>query len=180
MSDLSKIIAGNAVMTGADEFPASPNQAQLWLFQELYPESPAYQIPIAIRIKGPVRIEVLQQCISTIFDRHDSFRTVFRIHHGIPVQRIRSDSAPELRAEDLFGCPEDVVSSRMIAEARHPFDLGGGFLWRAVLWRLSAEEHIFQLTAHHIAADGWSMGTIVRELATLYKEDDPERAALRL
>ena len=53
--------------------------------------------------------------------------------------------------------------------ARWPFDLTRVPLLRGVLLRLSAEEHFFQFTIHHIVADGWSSGVLVGELMTLYE-----------
>ena len=53
-------------------------------------------------------------------------------------------------------------------EARRPFDLARGPLWRARLWRLDETEHLMLLAMHHIVSDGWSMGVLVREVTALY------------
>ncbi|HEV7518894.1 MAG TPA: amino acid adenylation domain-containing protein, partial [Thermoanaerobaculia bacterium] len=54
------------------------------------------------------------------------------------------------------------------AEARRPFDLARGPLLRAALLRTGADEHVLLLNLHHIAADAWSLGILLRELAALY------------
>jgi len=77
-------------------------------------------------------------------------------------------------------CPnaEAALSALCHEEAHTPFDLARGPLIRGRLIRLSAEEHVFLLTQHHIVSDGWSMGVLVRELSSLYRafaagHDDP-------
>ena len=54
-------------------------------------------------------------------------------------------------------------------EFRRPFDLAHGPLLRVNLLRLGDKEHILLLTLHHIISDGWSMGILVQEMATLYE-----------
>jgi hypothetical protein len=77
-----------------------------------------------------------------------------------------------LALEDLAALPaperEAAARARAAAEAERPFDLSAGPLLRAALLRLGPEEHVLLLTLHHIAADGWSLGVLVRELAGLY------------
>src|SRR5262249_30974684 len=55
-------------------------------------------------------------------------------------------------------------------EAARPFDLGRGPVLRATLLGLSdaGDEHAILFTLHHIAADGWSVGVLVREVGALY------------
>src|SRR6185369_6870043 len=43
-----------------------------------------------------------------------------------------------------------------------------GLLLRLALIRLGAGEHLLAVTVHHIAADGWSMEILLREVAALY------------
>src|SRR6185369_15956036 len=73
---------------------------------------------------------------------------------------------------DLTTLPEQdrtAEAQRLITEeARRPFDLETGPLFRASLLRMANEEHILLLTMHHIISDGWSMGVLRRELATIY------------
>jgi hypothetical protein len=54
------------------------------------------------------------------------------------------------------------------AEARHPFDLTRGPVWRVTLARLGDDDHLLLIVAHHIAFDGWSGGILFRELSALY------------
>jgi hypothetical protein len=53
-------------------------------------------------------------------------------------------------------------------EASRPFDLAHGPLLRALLVRLTDEEHSLLLVQHHIVTDAWSRGIFHRELVALY------------
>ena len=71
---------------------------------------------------------------------------------------------------------EAALAAALEAEARRPFDLARGPLFRAVLWRLGEREHVLLVAMHHIVSDGWSLGVLVREVAALYAaflEDRP-------
>jgi hypothetical protein len=69
----------------------------------------------------------------------------------------------------LGGFPPDELERRMQEVLRIPFDLGGGPLWRAALFRRSEREHVLLLVLHHIISDGWSLGVLTSELAVLYE-----------
>jgi amino acid adenylation domain-containing protein len=148
--------------------PLSVNQAQLWLFSQLNPGSSVYNIPAALRITGSLDVELLNQALSEIVGRHDSLRTVFPSINGKPVQQVGNEIPSHLPVQDLRHEAPDKISNRVATEGREPFNLIRGPLFRPVLWVLSGHEWILQMTVHHIVADGWSMGVIARELATLY------------
>ena len=88
------------------------------------------------------------------------------------LQRIAATLDVALPVTDLRALPpqqrEARASAMMLEEARAPFDLEHGPLIRASLLRLADDEHIALFTVHHIVADGWSMGVLVQEVATLY------------
>jgi amino acid adenylation domain-containing protein len=74
---------------------------------------------------------------------------------------------------DLAGLPahsSSVSEAQRLArdESSRPFDLARGPLFRPLLLRLAPAEHHLLATLHHIVADGWSLGVLVRELAALY------------
>jgi hypothetical protein len=77
-----------------------------------------------------------------------------------------------LPVEDLSGLGEAdreaAVRRRAGEEARRAFDLSAGPLFRALLLRVGAEDHVLLLSMHHIVSDGWSMGVLFRELSALY------------
>jgi len=104
--------------------------------------------------------------------RHETLRTVFPTVDGSAIQRITSDSQLELPLIDLAALPPAAASNernRLLRETAHQyFDLARGPLLRVRLIRSGAERHVVSLAAHHIVADGWSLGIVLRELAELY------------
>src|SRR5215213_4886032 len=118
--------------------PLSFAQQRLWFLQCLDPDSAAYNIPSAARLKGTLHPEALRWALQTIMDRHESLRTTFREEGGVPVQVVTEDSTLPLPVTDLSRSPEPEAETRRLAgnESRTPFDLEQGALIRAQLIRL--------------------------------------------
>ena len=147
-------------------------QQRLWFFDQLEPGLSAYNIPSAVRLKGPLNLAALEQSLNEIIKRHESLRTTFREVDGRPTQVIAPTLTIELPVVDLRKLPaserETEVRRLVTAEAQRPFDLSRGPLLRGTVLRLGDEEHVGLLTMHHIVSDGWSTGILVREMATVY------------
>ncbi|HKH47114.1 MAG TPA: amino acid adenylation domain-containing protein, partial [Thermoanaerobaculia bacterium] len=147
-------------------------QQRLWFLDRLEPDSPAYNIPVALRVEGRFRADVLERALAEVVRRHEALRTSLGEVDGEPVQVIAEGAALALPVVDLAGLPQpqrEAESSRRIAaEALRPFDLSRGPLLRAAVLRLGAEEHAALLTMHHIVSDGWSMQVLVEEVGALY------------
>ncbi|MBD6618577.1 amino acid adenylation domain-containing protein [Komarekiella sp. 'clone 1'] len=152
--------------------PLSFSQQRLWFIDQLYHGSSFYNIPIAFHIKGQLSITALQQSLNEILNRHEIWRTNFRLVNGEPVQEITPKliwELPIINLEHLSGKDWEEEVKQLVAEdAKKPFNLAKGLLVRATLLRLSEEEYILLLTMHHIITDGWSCGVFLRELSTLY------------
>ena len=147
-------------------------QQRLWFFDQLEPGLSAYNIPAAVRLKGPLNLAALEQSLNEIVKRHESLRTTFGKVDGRPTQVIAPTLTIKLPVVDLRKLPaserETEVRRLVTAEAQRPFDLSQGPLIRGTVLRLGDEEHVGLLTMHHIVSDGWSTGILVREVATLY------------
>jgi acyl carrier protein len=147
-------------------------QQRLWFFDQLEPGLSAYNIPAAVRLKGPLNLAALEQSLNEIVKRHESLRTTFGKVEGRPTQLIAPTLTIKLPVVDLRKLPaserETEVRRLVTAEAQRPFDLSQGPLLRGTVLRLGDEEHVGLLTMHHIVSDGWSTGILVREVATLY------------
>ena len=63
--------------------------------------------------------------------------------------------------------PEPGIVRRATDEARAPFDLARGPLFRTTLLRLDDQHHVLLVTLHHALADGWSVRVLVDEVAAL-------------
>jgi amino acid adenylation domain-containing protein len=155
------------------DLPLSFAQQRLWFLDRLEPGNAAYNIPSAMRMTGAVSVELLTQIFTEVVRRHEVLRTTFAATGGRPVQVIAPELTPELPVIDLSALPEAArePAARQLAveEARRPFDLQRGPLLRLTLVRLESEHHVLLTAIHHIAADGWSMGVLNREIGILYE-----------
>ncbi len=154
-------------------FPASFAQQRLWFLDQLEPNSPAYNVPTAVWMKGELDRSSLQKTLNEIVRRHESLRTTFRVVGGQPMQVVGPAHPHALIETDLRGVPEaerEAQARRLAAEeALRPFDLANGPMLRTNLLRLAEDEYIFLLTMHHIVSDQWSAGIFFQELVTLYE-----------
>ncbi|MFV1966025.1 MAG: amino acid adenylation domain-containing protein, partial [Pirellulaceae bacterium] len=155
------------------ELPLSYAQERLWFLHQLEPDSPFYNIPVAVRIRNSLDENVLRRCLQIIVQRHETLRTTFGVDHGRAIQKIANPTTLAVPVVDLRHLPdeprESEVTRRSVAEANEPFDLTQGPLLRTQLLRVDESEYVFLLTMHHIVSDGWSMGVLVGELMGLYR-----------
>ncbi|MFI0982037.1 amino acid adenylation domain-containing protein [Streptomyces sp. NPDC021093] len=164
--------------------PLSFTQEQIWLAQQIAPESAAYNVPMAVTCSGPLDTERLARAFRTVITRHEVLRTTFAAGaDGLPVQLVHGEAAFELPVTDLRDLTADEVRARvrtrLAEEANTPFDLAAGPLLRAALLRTGDQEHVLALTIHHIASDAWSVNVLLAEAATAYRlTDDTAAAAL--
>ncbi|MEM7349676.1 MAG: non-ribosomal peptide synthase/polyketide synthase, partial [Acidobacteriota bacterium] len=153
--------------------PLSFAQERLWFLDQLAPGSPAYNMPLAVRLEGPLASNALERALHEIVRRHEVLRTRFVDRDGSPSQVIdpRVDLAlPRIALERLPIDQREVVALNLVQQmARQPFDLQQGPVLRAALLRLAAEEHLLFVAMHHIVTDGWSMQILVAEVSALYQ-----------
>ncbi|MFG3052749.1 amino acid adenylation domain-containing protein [Kitasatospora sp. NPDC048239] len=147
-----------------DRLPLSSAQLRLWLLNRLDRRSAAYNMALAVRLAGPLDAGALGAALADLAGRHESLRTVFPEADGEPHQRILDDRA-ELRHRAVS--PE-ALAEAAADEAGRPFDLSVEPPLRAVLFRTGPDEHLLLLVVHHIAADGWSLAPLARDLSRAY------------
>src|SRR5262249_16538678 len=155
------------------KLPLSFSQQRLWFLTKLDPDSSAYNIHSALQLEGVLDRVALQRSLSEVVSRHATLRTSFHEADGSPVHVISPPAPLALPLIDLSnladGRRENEVRRLAGEEARRPFDLREGRLMRVGLLRLAEREHVVLFTTHHIVSDGWSIGVLVREVASLYK-----------
>jgi len=153
--------------------PLSFAQERFWFLEQLSPGTPFHNIPIALRMKGALDIEVLRRALDEIVRRHEILRASFVLHNGQPAQIIAPRLDVPLPVESLDRLSESNREAQLehlvTEEARRPFDLMKEPLLRLRLFQISETDHVLSLTVHHIIADGWSMGILSRELAAVYR-----------
>ncbi|WP_339413594.1 amino acid adenylation domain-containing protein [Pseudomonas sp. EA_35y_Pfl2_R5] len=151
--------------------PLSYAQQRLWFLMQLEPDSAAYNMPAALRLRGELDLGALQRSFACLVQRHETLRTSFHQAEGEAEQIVHAALPLAIGETDLAGLPtverEKQLRQMIDAEANAPFDLSEGPL-RLHLIRLAADEHALLLTAHHIVADAWSLGVLTRELAACY------------
>src|ERR1700691_695141 len=153
--------------------PLTFAQQQLWLHAQLAPNTALYNEPLTVRHRGPLNVSVLERAFTEIVRRHEAWRTTFPVIDGEPAQRVLSSFPVELREIDLRALSsaerENEATRIATADARLPFDLAGGPLFRAKLVRLDEEEHRLYVTLHHLIFDGYSgYRVFLPELVALY------------
>ncbi|WP_406082633.1 amino acid adenylation domain-containing protein [Streptomyces zaomyceticus] len=152
----------------AAALPLSYQQEGLWFLHQLDPASPVYNVPLALRLRGRLDVDRLSRALGRLVGRHESLRTRFVAADGVPVQV--SDPAPPSWPLTVTATHPDEVPEALAAAATRPFDLAADRLLRTELLRLGPTEHVLVLCAHHIVADGWSVGVLLDELSTLYSD----------
>ena len=152
------------------QLPLSWSQQRLWFIDQLERGSTAYHIPVALRLDGELRRDALGNALQQLVERHEALRTTFATVGGEPVQVIHEHGSFALQFCDVSASADQEAAQRDHAreELAAVFDLGKGPLIRGRLLQLSASEHVLLIVAHHMVADGWSIGILVRELVHLY------------
>jgi amino acid adenylation domain-containing protein len=156
----------------SDPLVLSFGQKRLWFIEQLQPGNAGYNVPGAVRLRGPLGTAVLQRCLDEIGRRHEILRTSFQVVNGEPVPVIAERPSLRLITTDLRGIPADrreAEAARVIHdEVLVPFDMTRDPLSRTCLLRLGDEEHLFLLVLHHIICDIWSIGVFFRTMMSLY------------
>ena len=154
--------------------PPSFAQERLWVLQQLEPESPTYNIPLAFRLQGPLNHSALEQSLNQLVHRHESLRTTFVQIDGKSMQVIVPTLKVSIPLIDLQTLPEPereaAMHQRITQEGNTPFDLSTGPLLRTQVLRLRPDEHVLLLTQHHIVSDGWSRRIFYEELSIGYED----------
>src|ERR1700677_1134463 len=167
-----RILPLEAVERG-EELALSYAQQRLWFIDQLEGGSAAYNIAVAVRMKGKLEVEVLRRSLNEVVRRHEALRTRFEMRSGVGMQVIAAEWEQPLEVVDLQVWEEEEREAEVLRlageEACRRFDLVQGPLLRARLLLLGAEEQVLLFTMHHIISDGWSMGVLVREVAELYE-----------
>jgi amino acid adenylation domain-containing protein len=153
--------------------PLSFAQQRLWFLDQFEPGSAFYNIALPVRFPLLVEPSLLEGALNDLVARHETLRTTFGMAGGEPVQVIAPSLKVSMPVHDLRGMPEQVkeIEAQQLTrlEAQRPFDLANGPVLRAELVRLADTDNLLLLTIHHIAADGWSMDVLFRELIVLYE-----------
>ena len=179
----------------SQRLPLSFAQQRLWLLDQLEPGSVVYNMPLTVRVRGNLNVELLRQSFAEVVRRHESLRTLFILGEGVlggsvvgddedlgtvyqqiadPAKRGASDWALPVTSVALESLgntisAQEIEVKRLVAiEIMTPFDLETGPLFRTSLFKLDENDYVFVAVTHHIVSDGWSMGLMIQEVASIY------------
>ncbi|WP_051759227.1 non-ribosomal peptide synthetase [Herbidospora cretacea] len=138
--------------------PLSLGQERLWFLHELNPDDASYNICVTERLVGDLDVAALERALDTVMRRHEVLRTRYPAVDGNPVALVEDRTLP---LERVSGVPLADLTNR-------PFDLASGPVVRAYL----TDDQTLVIVLHHIAGDGWSLGLLYEEIATLYAGGD--------
>ncbi|MEU0126383.1 amino acid adenylation domain-containing protein [Streptomyces sp. NPDC006289] len=144
-----------------DRVPLSFGQQRLWLLETLGDAGTSYHLPVALRLRGALDREALAQALADLVGRHEILRTLVRDSPDGPEQTV-------LPAVSAWPRLSVMAVTDPVRPDAAPFDLGRELPLRARLFPVGPDEHLLVVTLHHIAADGWSMEPLMRDLSTAY------------
>ncbi|MGW2256074.1 amino acid adenylation domain-containing protein, partial [Kitasatospora sp. NPDC001660] len=150
-----------------ESVPLSAAQRRLWFLNRFEQRTGTYNLPLAVRLTGPLDAGALAAALGDLTARHESLRTVFPDTDGRPRQQVLA--AAEARPV-LHTAPYS--ADALAAAAALDFDLAAEVPLRAHLFTIDEQSdeqsHVLLVVIHHIAGDGWSMAPIARDLAAAY------------
>ncbi|MET8846269.1 amino acid adenylation domain-containing protein [Amycolatopsis sp. NPDC004625] len=147
-----------------DRLPLSFAQQRLWFLHGLEGGSATYNVPLVMRLSGELDVDALRAALDDVLDRHEALRTVFPVVDGVPYQEVLPGGTVQLAVREVSD-----VDSAVDALVRGVFDLDAGVPVRAELLTADPRRHVLVLVVHHIAADGWSLSPLWRDIATAYR-----------
>ena len=161
----------------AQRNPLSFSQQRLWFLDQLEPGNHFYNIPVAVRLEGPLSVAALAGALTEIVRRHQVLRSAFPAVEGQPLQVVLPAGPVPLPVVDLRGLPPEersAAGARLAQmEARRCFDLAEGPPLRLTLLLMEDRSHVALITMHHIVSDGWSFEVFVSEMAALAGRPSP-------
>ncbi|WP_426333528.1 amino acid adenylation domain-containing protein [Paenibacillus silvae] len=170
--------AYTAIESAAEQpyYPLSSAQKRLYLVREIEGEGVSYNMPVALRVEGPLELKQLHQAFQALMNRHEVLRTSFALQDGELVQQIHSSVEVPYLVQKVSS--ETEVREHIQAFIR-PFDLQQAPLFRAGVLQLATEEHIVLWDTHHIISDGLSSVVLQQELVRLYEGESLEAPVLQ-
>ncbi|MFE3223297.1 non-ribosomal peptide synthase/polyketide synthase [Nocardia sp. NPDC059228] len=155
--------------TGDGPVPLSPAQQRMWFLNRLDPESTAYNIPLPIRLTGPLDVAALQAAIADVVVRHEVLRTVYPETASGPAQVVLpAATVAELPVLKAIPVEQETVAAAIAEVIGKGFDVTAAVPLRAALFELAPQDYVFVVVMHHIAGDGASLAPLARDVMTAY------------
>ncbi|GAY17375.1 hypothetical protein MSZK_41010 [Mycobacterium sp. shizuoka-1] len=153
-----------------DVLPLSFAQNRLWIVDQLQGPSPIYNLPVALRLRGELDADALGAALADVVDHQQSLRTRFPAAEGVPQQLVVPTEVADFgwAVIDATAWSDAELADAIETATRYTFDLANEIPMQARLFRIAGDEHVLVAVVHHIAADGWSVAPLVRDLGVAY------------
>ncbi|UCH93606.1 MAG: amino acid adenylation domain-containing protein, partial [Candidatus Aminicenantes bacterium] len=169
-------------------YEPSFNQKRLWFLHQLEPDSPRFNLSGRMVLRHRLDPDILKQILHKMIERHESFRTGFRLINEEPVQYVVPRVEFPFRFIDLSSLDENSRKRKQeeifTREKERPFDLYHPPIFRSILLKIHDRHYDLIFNMHHIISDGWSLGILEREFFLLYdacrQEKDIELPPLKI
>ncbi|WP_245922498.1 non-ribosomal peptide synthase/polyketide synthase [Nocardia nova] len=158
-----------------ERLPLSYAQQRMWFRNQFDTESAVDNLTTAIRLRGELDVTALAAAVRDVLARHEALRTRYPAVDGVPFQQVLdpADVVVDLAPQPV---PEDELAQRLRAEAAVAFAVRDQAPIRTALLRSAADVHVLVVSIHHIAADGWSIAPLTRDLMQAYAARTAGRA----
>ncbi|MFT4087147.1 MAG: amino acid adenylation domain-containing protein [Gordonia sp. (in: high G+C Gram-positive bacteria)] len=153
-----------AVTPRPERIPLSFAQQRMWFINQLDPTLPTYNIPAVIRLTGDLDVAALRTAVGDAVRRQEVLRTTFPAPDGMPWQAVADESTVDASLPWV----EATSLAEFEAAVRAGFDVTVDWPIRVVIHRSGADDFLFAVVTHHIAADGESMLPLVTDILTAY------------
>jgi len=144
-------------------------QQRLWYLDQLDPDNPVYNVPMAYFLDGALNVELLTEALKGVFNRHDILKTSFQLIDDEPVQHIEKSLELEIENVNLSDADDKEVENYLAKKAGETFSLNQSPLIKISILQLADNKHMLFIMAHHTIFDGWSIRVFMNELRILYK-----------
>jgi len=159
-------------LPGGTAAPLSLMQQRVWYLEQMEPGRAVFNVPSAHRLRGRLDRSLLARAFARVVERQPALRTFVPMAEEAPIQAVLASVDASVPFEDLSALPVDArearLAERLAEEAARPIDLGQAPLFRARLFGLGPEEHVFFFMAHHAVFDGWSFDLLYEEMSEAY------------
>jgi len=134
-------------------YPLSFAQERFW-FMDQYKHNSIYNMPEAIRIFVGLNLEVFENVLLTIINRHEILRTNFVMIEGEPRQVIHASPNLNFEKVNLSHLSKEEANKQILDHIKEAsqksFDLANDSLIRFILYTINDEESILYINKHHI------------------------------
>ena len=147
--------------------PLTPSQKSIWIAEKLNEGKAAFNIPVAVVLKGTIDQDKLQQSFEKLKALHPALALTFAEVNGEVFQTEKNDNEVRIdlhQTADLHSVVQDYI--------HYDFDLENGPLFKIGLVPISDSEQLLLISIHHLISDGWSVNVLLRDLEKLYTDQE--------